>query len=177
MIELLSLNEIGFSLFNDLISCLPVLNDSFEKISQRKSHSEKYIFKLYDMVVKLWINEEDRFLLNENLKNFLSASIRYYTIKEWRTSIVLSSIAVESIFAELYEEEYKENVPDIPLGGLITEVEKKISLPSDWKKKIQELNKARIASVHRSENPVSDKDAIVSMMGSTSLLMWYFENY
>ena len=56
--------------------------------------------------------------------NFLEASINYYSQKEWRTSIILSSIAVEGIFAELYEEEYKKNVPDIPLGGLIKEVEK-----------------------------------------------------
>jgi len=177
VIELISLNEIGFKIFNDFISCLPVLNDSFEKISERESHIERYIFKLYDMVVKLWIDLENKFLLNDNIKDFLTASINYYANEEWRTSVILSSIAVESIFAELYEEEYMINAPDIPLGGLITKVEEKISFPSDLMEKIQGLNKARIASVHRSENPVSSKDAIISMMGITSLIIWYFDNY
>lgn len=177
LIELVSLKEIGFKIFNDFISCLPVLNDSFEKISQKKSHSEKYIFKLYDLVVQLWIDLEDKFIFNDNIANFLTASITYYDEEEWITSIILNSIAVESIFAELYEEEYKKNAPDVPLGNLIKEVEKKISLPSDLKKKLQALNKVRIASVHRSENPVSDKDTIISMMGITSLIIWYFDNY
>jgi hypothetical protein len=177
MIELVSLKEIGLKLFGDLISCLSGLSDSLIEISSRKSHSEKYIFKLYPLVVQLWVDEENRFLLNENIKNFINASIRYYTMREWRTSIVLSSIAVESIFAELYEEAYKKNAPDIPLGGLIKQVEKIITLPEDLSKKIYDLNKTRIASVHRSENPVSDKDAIISLMGVTSLSMWYFDNY
>jgi len=177
MIELTSLKEIGLRLFDDLISCLPIISDSLVEISNRQSHSERYIFKLYSMGVKLWVNEEDKFLLNENIKNFINASIRYYELKEWRTSIVLSSIAVESIFAELFEEGYKKSAPDIPLGGLIKQVEEKISLPVGLSKKISALNKARIASVHRSENPVSDKDSIISMMGATSLIMWYFDNY
>jgi len=54
MIELISLKEIGLKLFDDLISCLPVLSDSLVEISNRKSHSEKYIFKLYSMGVQLW---------------------------------------------------------------------------------------------------------------------------
>ena len=177
MIELTSLKEIGLKLFDDLISCLPIISDSLVEISNRKSHSERYIFKLYAMGVKLWVNEEDKFLLNENIKNFINASVNYYAWEEWRTSIVLSSIAVESIFAELFEEEYKKNAPDIPLGGLIKQVKEKISLPVELSKKISALNKARIASVHRSENPVSDKHSIISMMGATSLIMWYFDNY
>jgi len=80
-------------------------------------------------------------------------------------------------YGELYEETYKNNAPDIPLGGLIKQVEEKISLPTELSRKISDLNKARIASVHRSENPVSDKDSIISMMGVTSLTMWYFDNY
>lgn len=177
MIELTSLKELGLKLFDNLISCLDILSDSLVEISNRKSHSERYIFRLYPMAVKLWVTEEEKFLLNENIKNFINASVNYYSWKEWRTSVVLSSIAVESIFAELYEEEYKKTAPDIPLGGLIKKVEKKISIPIELRDKISALNKARIASVHRSENPVSDKDPIIAMMGATSLIMWYFENY
>lgn len=177
LIELISLKKIGFKIFNDFISCLPVLNDSFKEVSQRKSHSERYIFKLYDTVVSLWIALENKFLLNDNLENFLTASITYYADEEWRTSVILSSLGVESIFAELYEEAYVMNAPDIALGGLITRVKEKISFPSDLMEKIEGLNKARIASVHRSENPVSSKDAIISMMGNTCLIIWYFDNY
>jgi len=175
LFEFVSLNEIGFKMFNDLILCLPILSDSFEKVSQRKTYCEKYIFKIYDLVVQLWIKLEDKFIFNDNIENFLTASIKYYTEEEWITSIILSSISVESILAELYEDEYKKSAPDIPLGQLIKEVGKKISFPSDLKKKIQALNDARIASVHRSENPVSDKDTIISMMGITCLLIWYFD--
>jgi len=177
LIEFVSLNEKGFKMFNDLILCLPILSESFDKISQRKSSCEKYIFKIYDLVVQLWIPSEDKFVFNDNIENFLEAAITYYTKKEWITSIILSSIAVESILAELYEEEHKKKAPDIPLGQLIKEVGKKIKFPSDLEKKLQALNTARIASVHRSENPVSDKDTIISLMGITSLIIWYFENY
>ena len=175
LIEFVSLNEIGFKMFNDLILCLPILNDSFEKVSQRKTYCEKYIFKIYDLVVQLWITLEDKFIFNDNIENFLTASIKYYSEEEWITSIILSSISVESILAELYEDEYKRNAPDVALGKLLTHVEKKIKFPADLRKKLQALNKARIASVHRSENPVSDKDTIISMMGITCLLIWYFD--
>jgi hypothetical protein len=177
LIEVISLKETGLKLFDDLISCLPVLQTSVTEISKRKSHSEKNIFKVYPMAIDLWIDEEDKFLLNENLKNFLNASVKYYFQKEFRTSIILSSIAVESIFAELFEEAYKKTAPDIPLGGLIKQVKEKIPIPEDISVKISDLNKARIASVHRSEDPVSDKDSIVSMMGVAALIKWYLENY
>lgn len=177
MIELTSLRETGLKLFDDLISCLPIISDSLVEITNRESHSERYIFRLYAMGVRLWAAEEEKFLLNENIRGFINASVNYYARKEWRTSIVLSSIAVESIFAELFEEEYKKNAPDIPLGELVKQVKEKISLPIELSKKISALNRARIASVHRSENPVSDKHSIISMMGVSSLIMWYFDNY
>lgn len=177
ILETISIKEVGINRFTNFISNIPGLDQSYQIITDRKSYSERYISKLYPYAVTLFLNHDLRFLLREDLKNFINAAIDYYHSNEWRTSIVLCSIAVESIMAELYEEYYAEEAPDRPLGSLIKSVEQKKKFPKKVREKVMALNQARISSVHRSKNPISDKEAIIALRGITQLSLWFLENY
>jgi HEPN domain-containing protein len=107
------------------------------------------------------------------LKSFISGAVRYINSREWRTSIVLSAITVESILAELYEDASKEPAPDTPLGDLFRKVKEKIDIPPDIVDAINMTNEARIAAVHRSPSPISDRDATNALFGAIKLTLWY----
>ncbi len=151
------------------------MEKSIKVLSHKKTYAENNYLKIYPLVLKLYLSIEVKFFSNKGVYDFLNASINYHFDNEWRTSIVLSSIATESILAELYEEKYRKSPPDIPLGGLKKLVEKKISFPDNISDKINDMNECRIASVHRSENPVNDKESIIAMMGVISLVIWYLD--
>ena len=113
----------------------------------------------------------------KDLNNFLSGAVRYFSSEEWRTSIVLSAISAESILADLYEEEYKENAPSIPLGDLYYKVKERITFSAEIARAIEIVNESRIAAVHRSRFPVSDREATNALYGATTFTMWYSSNY
>ena len=115
--------------------------------------------------------------ITEDLRDFLKGSMRYHSDEEWRTSIVLSAIAVESVLADLYEEEHKTYAPNVPLGNLYDKVKGKVKFPPEVMKAIEMVNEARISAVHRSRFPVSDREATNALYGSTTFIMWYSSNY
>jgi len=102
----------------------------------------------------------------------MHACIRCILSEEWRTSIVLSAISIESVLADLYEENYKVPAPDTPLGDLFTRIQTKISFPSEIIRAVEMTNNARIAAVHRSHFPVSDREAINALFGATNFILW-----
>jgi len=176
VLEIMSVKNIGVNRFENFLSKVPGFN-SYELITDRKCYSERCISKVYPYAITLLINQDARFLLRDDLKNFINAAIKYYHSGEWRTSIVLCSIAVESIMAELYEEHYNKEAPDKPLGSLIKSVEQKVRFPINVRDEVMSLNKARISSVHRTKNPISNKEAIISLRGITHLSLWFLDNY
>jgi hypothetical protein len=113
----------------------------------------------------------------KDLRDFLKGSIRYHSEEEWRTAIVLSAIAVESVLADLYEEHFKEYAPNVPLGDLYYKVKDKIKFPTHIGGAIEMVNEARISAVHRSRFPVSDREAINALYGATTFIMWYSSDF
>jgi len=156
-----------------MLSNIPRLNDNLEVKKDKQHFSTKHVFRPYAWVVKLWLNDVSTITVSEDLKSFLNGAIRYTLSNEWRTSIVLSAITVESILAELYEEEFKEPAPDIPLGDLFRKVKEKIEFPPEIAGAIKKTNKARIAAVHRSRLPVSIREACNALFGATNFILWY----
>lgn len=126
------------------------------------------------MAVRFWLEDEASISIPSDLKSFLIGAIDYLSSQEYRTSIVLSAITVESILADLYEEKYKSLAPDIPLGDLLGHVKNKISFPPDILSAIETTNRARIAAVHRSRLPVSEREAINALFGATAFAQWIY---
>jgi hypothetical protein len=177
LFEVTSITERGISRFQDFIKCFPIIGETFSKVKRRKTSSTRYTFRPYPLAVQLWLESEKSGIIPKDLRDFFQGSVRYFHEKEWRTSIVLSAIAVEVILADLHEEEIKEYAPNKPLGELYYKLKEKIAFPENIQKAIEIANDARISAVHRSRFPVSDRDATNALYGATNFTIWFYSKY
>lgn len=173
LFDVITIKESGLSFFKKVLHCFPSIKKGMEILKERKHFSSRHTFRPYPLATKLWLRDNASIAVPSDLKSFLQGAIRYIFSGEWRTSIVLSAITVESVLADLFEEEYKEPTPDVPLGDLFRRVKEKISFPPDIVRAIEMTNEARIAAVHRSRFPVSDMEAINALFGATNFTLWY----
>ncbi|MCP8304083.1 MAG: hypothetical protein H3Z50_01220 [archaeon] len=177
-INITTIKEQGMSIFTNFIKCIPYIGESVNQLRHRQTFSSRYTFRPYPLAVRLWLEHSEKATaVPKDLRDFLKGAVKYHSSKEWRTSIVLSAITVESILADLYEEQFKEYAPDVPLGELYYKVKEKIDFPSDISGAIETVNKSRISAVHRSRFPVSDREAVNALYGATTLTMWYSSNF
>lgn len=175
--DIITIKEVGFSTFKRCLECVPIIKKQMETLKEKKQFSTRYAFRPYALATKLWLEDEASILVQPDLKSFLQGAIRYIFRSEWRTSIVLSAIAVESMLADLYEEKFKKLAPDTPLGDLFRQVKEKIDFPVDAANAVEVTNKARIAAVHRSRFPVSDREAINALYGAANFALWYSSQF
>jgi hypothetical protein len=173
LFDVVSIKKVGISAFAKCLKDIPPLSERMEILKEKQQFSQRYVYRPYPLAVSLFLEDEASVTVTPDLKSFLAGAVRYISSGEWRTSIVLSAITVESILADLYEEEYKKPAPDVPLGDLFRQVKEKLSLPSEIQNAITTTNEARIAAVHRSRLPVSAREAINALFGATNLTLWH----
>lgn len=177
LFEVTTIKEDTNELFETFMKKIPHISENFETIKRRISFSSRNIFKPYPFVLELWLKDESSVYAPKDLLDLIEAASNYHKEKEWRTSVILSAIAIESILADLYEEEKKDHAPDLPLGALFEKVREVAKIPLDIQSTIKAVNQARIAAVHRSKSPVSDRDADIALYGTTKTTMWFAERY
>lgn len=176
-LEIISIKDVGTSRFINFLKSIPCMGETLKLIKNRKTHSSRYVFHPYPYAVQLWLKSERAENIPQDLKDFLKGSARYHSEREWRTSIVLSAIAVEVILADLYEEQFKETAPNTPLGDLYYKLKERRIFPEDVQKAIEIANEARISAVHRRRFPISDREADNALFGATKVTMWYSSNF
>ncbi len=180
IVEMTSLTERGVSKYLELFKLLPFEEDQCSVILKpTESHSSRYSYEPFVVAAEMWLQKSStKMSLPRDLIEYLKASVNYFREEEWRTSITLSAIVVESILAELYEEKFHENAPDIPLGALHDTVKKKLGQenglldPVDIH--IERANNSRIAAVHRGSRQVSQKESIDALRGAIRVAIWYY---
>lgn len=177
LIDVVTIKEDGLSAFKKCLECLPPLKEGIKILKERKHSSTRYAFRPYPFATRLWLQDDISINVPPDLKSFLHGAVNYIFSDEWRTSIVLSAICVESVLADLYEETHKKPAPDVPLGDLFRQVKDKIDFPQDIVRAIEITNEARISAIHRSRFPVSDREAINVLYGATNLLLWYISQF
>jgi hypothetical protein len=173
LFDVTSIREDGISNFKAAISSIPPIRERMKLLKEGKRHSSRYSFRPYPLVTRLWLENEMSAFVPADLKSFLIGAIDYLSEDEWRTSIILSAIAVESELADMYEESYKSQAPDVPLGDLFHKVKENVSFPEEIALAIETTNRARIAAVHRSRLPVSQRDAINGLYGAVNFTQWH----
>lgn len=144
-------------------------------------YSSRAVLEPYVAGVSAWINGRTAAeRIPSYLLEYLEAGVRYYHAREWRTSIVLSAIALETLLAEMYEHEFRQLAPDEPLGALKDEIMilskkrgKPTAFPSDILEWIKKTNEARIASVHRASRELSGREALEAVRGLLRVISWY----
>jgi len=177
LFDITAIKEQGIANFKDMIVCIPRMKEQMQILKEKQKFSSRYTFRPYPLAVRLWLRNENSIIVTEDLRSFLQAASNYFFSEEWRTSIVLSAICVESVLADLYEEDFKETAPDVPLGEMFSRVKQKVNFPPDVAKTIEITNDARISAVHRSRFPVSDKEAVNALYGATNVVLWYTQNF
>ena len=173
LFDIVTLKKATLLFFKKCLKSILPIKESLEILQENNYFSTRYVYRPYPLATKLWLNNAESILVPQDLKSFLQGAVRYIFSKEWKTSIVLSAITVESILAELYEEEFKKPAPDTPLGILFRNVKEKIEIPEEIVGAIEKTNRARIAAVHRSPSQVSDREATNALHGATNFTLWF----
>jgi hypothetical protein len=174
LFDVITIKQEGLAHFKKKLQSIPPIAEKMVIKKEKQHFSMRYVFRPYPWAVQLFLDSDAGITIPRDLKSFLSGAIRYVFSAEWRTSIVLSAIAVESVLADLYEEENKESAPDTPLGDLFNQVKTKVDFPADVARAVEMANNARIAAVHRSHFPVSDREANNALFGATTFLLWCY---
>lgn len=174
LFDVTTVKEDGLLAFRSRMCCIPPIKDKMKTLREKKQHSSRYAWRPYALATQLWLTDDASISVLDDLRSFLLGAVRYILSHEWRTSIVLSAITVESVLADLYEEAYKSPAPDTPLGALFRQVKGKIDFPPEIVTAINMTNESRIAAVHRSRYPVSDREATNALYGAVNVVMWHF---
>ncbi|MCP8309180.1 MAG: hypothetical protein H3Z54_10900 [archaeon] len=182
VLEATSVKEEGIEQFLTFIKSLPELGPSYHVISKKTQFSSRFIYDLVPAAVSAWISIRSTIeCVPEYILDYFIAALRYLEEQEWRTSIVLSAIALESLLAEMFEEEFQKIAPDIPLGALKDEIvanfksnKKSSPFPDEISECVNGTNQARIAAVHRGGRQLSVKDATEALQGAVKFAIWHF---
>lgn len=172
-----TVGERGLKCFDEFVRAIPDIGREIRLSETRKRHLQRFVYRPFAPALMLWINEIAFDLIPNPVKQFLNGAISYFRHNEWRTSIVLSAIAVEIILAELYEENFQEESPDVSLGRLIELLKEKITLMQEIENSISVTNERRIMAVHRSQIIPSEKEAIDALFGAAKLALWYSNQF
>jgi hypothetical protein len=140
-------------------------------------HASRKVMEPFLPAVKSWMKfDVERKITPKYLTDYVSAAIRYLADDQYLTSIVLANIALETLLAELWEENIHIEAPDIPLGALIEKFKERkpdffLKQISDW---IEKSNEARIKAVHRGGGNITAQEAMDSIRGLVMVALWYF---
>ena len=181
VVTAVSANAHGLEKFQEFIRKLPTFKSRVHTIGEGEAHPSGIVFQPYPAAIMAWIEGRSAIeYLPDFLREYLTASSQYYNTKEWRTSIVLCAIALETLLAEFYEQEFRKEAPDIPLGGLKEEIVREVNkgghrtLPRGIISWIDKLNDLRIAAVHRGSRQLSAREAMECLHGLTKISLWYY---
>jgi hypothetical protein len=170
-----SITREGLISFSLDLGSIPPLNDQITVLKETKSFSSRHVFKPYGLAAETWLEHKMSIVIPSDLKQLLSRAIDYFSSKEWRTSTLMSALAIESILADLHEESHRGYAPDVPLGELFKQV--KNGIPEDVEKAVGLANEARIAAVHRSPRPVGEREAVHALHGAVRLALWHASEF
>jgi len=173
LFDVTSIKEDGISKFKTVAAAIPPIRERMSVLREGKRHSSRVSFRPYPLTVRLWLHDESSASIPSDLKSYLEGAIDYIDVEEWRTSIILSAIAVESELADMYEESHRSPAPDVPLGDLFQKVKIKVDFPEDVALAVETTNRARIAAVHRSRLPVSQREATTALYGAVNFTCWH----
>ncbi len=173
-LNIISMNEKGCKVFEELFESIPIINRDIKISKINQKYSSRYCSEPMIAAIVLWMNTLGHAMVPEDIHKYLQSSVVYYEKEEWRISILLAAIAVESILAEIYEEYYHEVAPSDPLGLLKDKIERKTKFPPSVLKNIELVNQCRISAVHRSSTPVGSKEARNAVVEATKFIHWSF---
>lgn len=185
IVDIVGLGKDGVNMYHHLLEQLPIIDKEMKIVfKNKKTHSARYVFEPILSISLIWLGEENTIaIVPKFFRDYIRTAVIYLSRNEWRTSIVLSAITVETLLAELFEEEFHEQAPNVPLGNLLNAINEKLkntsrkNLLGNIKDDIEVANAARIAAVHRGVQQVTQKEALDALKGAVKTLCWFFFEY
>jgi len=172
-IEIFSVDKEGAERQVTFLKSIPLISEGTPSAVTQK-FSSRFCFKSYPAAVAVWaLNTMENPVYVEVLKYFLSA-IHYFEESEWRISIVLSAIAVETVLAEIFEELMHDSAPPDTLGTLLHTIATPAAIPNDVKTDADRVNKARILAVHRNPGEIGETEALQTLLGAVRFAYWAY---
>lgn len=172
ILKVTSVKKDCLSAYSSFLESIPIIKQNLTSSSLVKRHSSSYCLNPYASAVSLWGSKVALEKLPEHLVKFFEGSLNYFGHEEWRTSILISAIIVESILADMYEEEFHEPAPDESIGKLLNKIENDI--PNNILKAVRLTNNQRKVAVHRGVMELSKKEALNALLGATQFTILYF---
>ncbi len=173
-LEITSLTKKPIKLFEAFLSSIPRVRSQLHFSGISRKHSARYSMEPYAALTALWIDEMAAGSFPRDVINLFGGSLEYFYQREWRTSIVLSSIAAEMILAEMYEESQRRVAGDWPLGTLLDKVVKAGKLSNSARNDCAQLVRMRNSAVHRGTTPLTDKEATIALHGTVMLALSHY---
>lgn len=174
VLDICSVKKSGTDLFEKFVESIPIIGEKANITQRGKKHSSRYCYEPYPAAVMLWACSIVDKVVPDDILDYFDGSVRYWERNEWRISIILSAIAVESLLAEIYEEYFHELAPSDPLGALRDKIETKQKFPPKTREDINLVNQSRISAVHRSSMRVGEREARNALIGATRFTHWAF---
>ena len=182
ILDVSSVRKDGLSAFLRFLSIMPEIKSGLKVMTRRNHFSSRVVFDPYAAAASAWIQGRSAAeYLPRYVLDYLKAALGYSDSREWRTSIVLCSIATETLLAELYEDQFHKQAPDIPLGALKERIidssrqrSRGSALPSEIVDWIDKVNTSRIGAVHRGSRELSARDAFDAHRGLVKIALWYY---
>ncbi len=176
VIDIIGFSPLVLEKFRSFILSVPVIGEKVIFMKEKKKHAMEYVSLVYPSVAALWIDNMARLMVRGDVVDLLEATIDYFYTRDWRTAIILSSISLEKVLAEFYEEIFKRPCPPRPIGDIKHEIIKVVKdLPEEIKDAIDMTNNMRIAAVHRSHLPLGVKEATNALQGAIKFILWFQE--
>jgi len=172
--DITSLKSEGLERYKSFFLSIPWVGPEIKTIAEGRKHSSNYSLRIYPSAAFLWCTVRKPIMLPDNILKFLEGTLGYFGRQEWRTSIVFSAIVVESLLAEIYEEQFHKLAPDKPLGDLYYAVKEKAQFPDNIEKAITTTNQMRILAVHRSSLEASEREALQAIVGAVQFSLWHY---
>jgi len=173
-IGVVSLSREPITKLTSFLSATPKFKEkiTFSKINHK--YAARYVLDLYPAIAALWIDEMSTGVFPRDIIGMLSDSLEYFYRRDWRTSIVLSSISAEMILAEMYEEAFQRPAPVEPLGTLLDKLMKKGELAEEMKASCRRVTQMRKSAVHRGLAPPTIREASLALYGAIQLAFCHY---
>jgi hypothetical protein len=175
-LQIWSVNEEPIKVYQNSLSKI-FGSESVSLATNEKKHATRMVFEPFLSAVYAWAHHKaSQKIIPNYLVSYVGAIDSYHRKQEYLTSVVPANVALETLIAELWEEILHSEAPDVPLGALKVEFERKKPniFPKEIADWIVKSNSARIKAVRRGGGQPSVQDSLDSIRALTKVALWHF---
>jgi hypothetical protein len=162
---------------------MSIINEGMRVLAHpERNHIARYVYEPIFPASELWLKGfRTTQFVPKSLRDEIEEAIDDIKASRNSASVVQSTIVIESILAEFYEEKLHEPAPEQPLGVLLEQISAKIGDASKQPlsgllKQIAKVNdEARKSAAHRSTRRVTQEDSKNALWVAIRTVIWRYK--